>query len=175
MTRKVCAELLTRDRETCKQLVNDRNTNEYNKFLKDNYRYLAGDSDVSTLVDSHIKKGIVGYDEMIVFSPKGAAWMLLNAMEMEELDPHYEGDGTWWDSTVCRRSCFDAWIARDLYGPIEEAVAGGKGLYCPKEIGYRYIHDWLPMGSDVEWGDLSVEWIQKYRTRSTDVVFEDVA
>ena len=126
-------------------------------------------------VKKYLQKNHLGYDESFIISPKGAAWLLLQAFEMEDLDPDNETEDTpYWETVIHRRNTFDTWMVNDLGEPVKKAIDAGKGIYCPADIGFKYIHDWLPMGSSVEWSNASNAEIEEIRTRTSEINFLEI-
>lgn len=197
--------LMQEDWEAFNKTLNEKWAYDFEQFTESHY--YGGEMSLSpdAYVGRHIQRNMIGLEENIIFSPKGAAWMLLEAMQMRELDDNNipEDDillqhakrfakTVWeyhsqfnpdltveefippWAHAVLRRNTFDSWISSDLCTAIEKAIAENKGLYCPKEIGNRYIQDWLLMDSDVEWANQDNPEMETYRTESTGINFIDV-
>lgn len=79
-------------------------------------------------------RGIAGYDESFVLTPEGARWML-NAL----------GSSTNFYNYV------DHFIKQELPLHAEKAHKLGKGVYCPAEIGYKFVRQSVPLGSTTDW------------------------
>ena len=148
---------------------------EYDYFVDDHYIGNEMSIPIEKYVDKYFQKNMIGYDEMFVISPKGAAWLLMEAMNMEILDPKDEKEGIpYWETVLNRRGHFDCWIISDTKPAVNKAIRDGKGIYCPKSMAYRYVRDWMPMGSDVEWANKEHEGAEKLRTTSTKIPFLDI-
>lgn len=148
---------------------------EYDTFLNDHYTGNAMVMPAQRYIDKYLQKRMMGYDEMFVISPKGAAWLLLQAMNMDILDPTNEPENRpYWENTLNRRSHFDCFLMSDLQALVQKAIDSNKGIYCPKLMGYRYVHDWMPMGSDVEWANKEHTDAEALRTKSTAINFVDI-
>ena len=149
---------------------------EFRQFKESQYKDYGLLETPEKYINKYIQRNMVGYDESMVISPKGAAWLLSEALNMKDLDPNDDVEGEpYWFTAACRRICFDAWIGLDLVNdPLKKALKEGKGIYCPKRIGYKYIEDWMPMGSDVEWANKNHERFENFRNISTKVDFLDI-
>ena len=148
---------------------------EHEKFCRDQYMNPVVFGDADAYIRQYLMKDCIGYDETFIISPKGAAWMLLQAMDMEELSPDMDTEGMpYWETYLHKRNTFDCWILNDLRPRVKDAVLSGKGIYCPQRLGYRYVHDWLPMGSNVEWTNLENPKMEQMRNESTDINFLEI-
>ena len=168
-------ELMDRDFELFDETLAERWRLDYKRFITSQYENPELFDSPKAYVNEYLQKGMIGYDESLIISPKGAAWLLLQAFEMEDIDHESETDDMpYWETAIHRRNTFDCWMIHDLQTPVKKAIADNRGIYCPKQFGYRYIHDWLPMGSDVEWTNTDNEKIEKIRTLETDVNFLEI-
>lgn len=180
-TQQAFNDLMLKDWEMFSDTLTKRWVSDYAEFINNHYMGLSMTSPPHKYVEKYLIKNRIGYDESMVISPQGAAWILLQAMDMEDLDPADDDpDAPNYMSAVQRRNTFDSWMFVDLEPHVHEAIADHKGIYCPREIGYKYIHDWMPMGSSVEWANedhydtatgISAEDI---RTMSTDFNFLEI-
>ncbi len=106
--------------------------------------------------------GFLGYDETMVLSPKGAAWLLQKMLSMEDatesfadftfqetLDVPLTAKNT--DALQRSRLNNDNWLCWGLKKEIAVALEDGKGLYHPRHPSYTFIDEPLSHGSDVEW------------------------
>ena len=113
-------------------------------------------------VDTYFQKGLLGYDETMVFTPAGAAWLLNQMRTMDILDVR----GTVFEETEDtelfeidpqpqQRSRLnnDNWLCWDtkLKKAVEAAVEAKRGIYTPRRIGYTFIREGLEFNSDVDW------------------------
>ena len=172
---KVEYEKLIGDRDVCQREFIKEYDKRFQIFLDGHYKNSIVMTNTKEYVETYLIKDKIGYDESLVISPKGAAWLLIQAINMKELDPDNDpNEEVTWENALNRRSCFDAWISFDLNEPSKKAIADGKGIYCPKRMEYKYVHDWLPMGSDVEWGHPDNEKVQEFRRKKTDINFLDI-
>ena len=164
------------DYEACDRELNQKWISDFQVFQERhvNSRQYDIRSDPDTYMKEHIQKGMMGFDESLVLSPVGAAWLLSEALEMETIDPEDPPKSDeHWDQYILRRNSFDTWMVSDLPAAIETAISDGKGLYCPSQVGYRYIEDWLPMGSGIQW--MTPEAGEnKLRENATRPIFEEV-
>ena len=168
-------ELMDRDFEVFDKTLTERWVSDFEEFIKHLYETSGLFDSPKAYVNEYLQKGMIGYDESLIISPKGAAWLLLQAFEMEDIDHESETDDMpYWETAIHRRNTFDCWMAGDLDIEIKKAIDGGKGIYCPKEIGYRYIHDWLPMNSDVDWTNAKTSDLETIRTLETDLYFWEI-
>ena len=182
--------------------MNNRWIREVQEFIEKHYYGKEMQLDPQKYVEKYLMKNLIGLDESIVFSPKGAAWMLKHAIEMDDPDETPIADDHPmviarkelmsifeerkkvdqnlsmayhdWSEPLYRRNNFDSWIASDLATPTLEAIDAGKGIYCPNQIGATYIKDWLRMGSTVDWTTQKHKWFDDMRTKSTDINYLDV-
>ena len=155
--------------------LNDQWDLDYENFIKNHYRQSELFTSPHSYIDRYIQRNMIGYDESIVFSPKGASWLLRQAFDMKDLDHENEDPGIpYWDTVLCRRTCFDSWMGFDLGDEIAKCVNDGKGLYCSKQMGYGYVDDWLPMGSSVGWTNKSHDFFESYRVRSDEITYLDI-
>lgn len=89
---------------------------------------------LSSPFDFLIDEGLRGYDETIVYSAQGAEWML---EQLENANDFYY--------------FFDHFLCFGLKAQVEEALADGKGFYCPAEFGYNFAKVYRPMGTLTDW------------------------
>ena len=168
-TQQAFSDLMLKDWDMFKFTLTERWISDYCQFINNHYAGLDMTLQPHTYVEKHLQKNRIGYDESMVISPQGAAWILLNAFDMEDLDPADDDpDKPLWTTAVQRRNTFDSWMFVDLEPHVHKAIRDGKGIYCPKEIGYKYIHDWLPMGSDVDWAN------KEHNDEVTGISAEDI-
>lgn len=153
--------------------LNKKWESDFQKFL--DFHYSGNFIDLpDDYINRHFQKKMIGYSESMVLSPKGASWLLLQALNMKELDSKDDSEsGDWWEQEISRRAAFDAWIASDLRIAADKEIIEEKGIYCPKEIGYKYIDDWLPIGSDVNWTNPDHK-IDKLRKLTTNINFLEI-
>ncbi len=84
--------------------------------------------------DFFLKKGVIGYEESMVLSPAGANW-ILNCLQ--NADDFY----IFYDHFIHKRLTIDAAF---LSG-------NGKGVYTPREAGYIFVSEIMPMGTTTDW------------------------
>lgn len=89
---------------------------------------------ISSYGDFFLRHGIVGYDETMVLSPEGADWVLGCLGRAKDF-----------------YTFFDHFIHKRLTEEAHGAVEHGKGLYCPRESGYAFVSEIMPMGSVTGW------------------------
>lgn len=82
-----------------------------------------------------LQHGIMGYDETFVFSPKGADWFL------KCLDLAPRSDYMFLDHFICQ--------AMPAFG--QQAVDRGNGVYCPSEVGYKFVDTFIHVGTTTDW------------------------
>ena len=113
---------------------------------------------VDSYYDSFLQKGLLGYDESIVVSPLGAKWWLdqmksmiaVDTTSTKRLPGEYRDrfDAKWHERSMLN---IDNWIAWGLYDSLHKIVESGIGIYCPSNVAYSFVDDWLPMGSAIDW------------------------
>ena len=81
-----------------------------------------------------IEEGIKGYDESIVFSPAGAAWMLEKLANANDF-----------------HAFLDNFICNEMSGLSVEAGKDNKGFYSPTEYGYNFADVYMPLGTLTDW------------------------
>lgn len=100
--------------------------------------------------------GMHGYDETIVFSPAGAAWMLDEMHKIQDIDPEIK-KLSYADISLSQKPHYskviniDNWICWGLKEAAEKAVKAWKGIYRPRYRGFDFITDALPLGSETGW------------------------
>ena len=102
------------------------------------------------------KLGMHGYDESIVFSPTGAAWMLEQMQSIKDVDPDikkikYKDVRIPQKPTYCRTLNIDNYICWGLRDAIKTALKDSKGVFCPRYAGFDFIADDIIAGSDTDW------------------------
>ena len=113
-------------------------------------------------VDSYFQRGLLGYDESMVITPMGAAWLLNEMTMMETVDvgcvQFEETEDTELfevDPQPQERSRLnnDNWLCWDpkLRESVNKAVEANRGIYTPRRIGYAFIDEFLEFNSDVDW------------------------
>lgn len=124
--------------------------------------YCIGDIDIPHV--DLIQKGIMGYEECMVFSPAGAEWFLslFENYPPAPTDPYVFDHDIWQMSDASdeeieyasyRKSYFniDTFICWGLRKYCDEAVEEGKNIYCPSKFGYDFCNDWLAQGTTIDW------------------------
>lgn len=169
-------KLMERNQDIFDSVLHEKWELDFERFRKDQYADDTLFREPQRYIAQHFQKKIIGYSESMVLSPQGASWLLIQALNMKELEDDQEQKKKfYWETTVCKRSCFDTWIGADLAEDhAEKAIKDGKGIYCPKEIGYKYVHDWMPMGSSVDWANPNDEFTDNQRKKSVKIIFLDV-
>ena len=168
-------ELMDRDVSVFHDTLSEKVILDSQKFLDDHYEKTEMTIEAPAYVEKYLQKTIIGYDETLILSPVGAAWLLCQALDMEELDPSDdENKEHYWETFNHRRNTLDSWICFDLEEFAGEAISDGKGIYCPKRMEYNYIHDWLPMGSSVEWANPNNIRAEKLRNLSAPFNFIEI-
>ena len=172
-------DLMERDWDIFSETLNEKWALDFQDFRKNHFNNSLPTP--KKYVNRYLQKNRLGYDESMVISPKGAAWLLLQALNMEDLGDDeiesvypYPKNFDYWDTVIHKRNTFDCWMIQELDKPVADAIADNKGIYCPKEIGYRYIHDWLPMGSDCDWANTDNAAVEEMRTLTTDLNFLEI-
>lgn len=111
-----------------------------------------------------LQPGLLGYDESMVISPAGAAWLLkqMETMEVvESVSTAFEFTETQNDSIADvdpnpaerARLNNDNWLCWDpkLQAEIQTALKTRKGIWTSKHLGYSFVRDWANFQSDVDW------------------------
>lgn len=111
---------------------------EQDRFERHDLSSLVFDAVFHHVVPSYkeffLKSGVVGYDESMVLSPEGADWILGC---MDRADDFY--------------IFYDHFIHNRLGEEAMGAVEMGKGIYCPRESGYGFVGEIMPMGTTTNW------------------------
>ena len=101
--------------------------------------------------------GFYGYDETIVFSPKGAEWLLTQLIALDDIDADIK-KMPYMDISLKQKPLYnsrlnlDNWLCWGLRPIIDaERKADTKGFYCPRYPGYDFIQDAHAFGSDTYW------------------------
>ena len=81
-----------------------------------------------------LQHGITGYDETFVFSPAGAEWFL----KCLDLAPDYY-------------MYLDHFICQAMPAFAQQAINRGKGVYCPSEVGYKFVDTFMELGTTTDW------------------------
>ena len=97
-------------------------------------------------VDVFLTHGINGYDETFVLSPNGAGWLL-----------HCLSNST------APYNFLDEFIKHELPSHAEYIKTVGKGVYCPTEIGFRFVREILPQGTTTDWAHAESEHFESSR------------
>ena len=111
-----------------------------------------------------IQPGLLGYDESMILSPAGAAWLLKQMQTMETVETVSTGfvfTETQNDSiadvdpNVAERARLnnDNWLCWDgkLKTEVDTALKTRKGIFTTKHLGYSFVRDWVNFESDVDW------------------------
>ena len=109
-----------------------------------------------------LEKGLLGFDESMVLSPRGAQWLWEQMVGMEDLteeligftfDEQQEDLLTAENLQARQRSRLnnDNWLWWGNMEAIATAIKENKGFYHPRRIGYAFIEDWMPLGTNVHW------------------------
>ena len=114
-------------------------------------------------IATYLQKGLLGYDESMVITPRGAEWLYREMLTMPKHDVHrdfefVEGRDDLLSAVELNREqrsrlTNDNWLCWDaqLQENVQKAVAAGMGIYTSRYIGYDFAHEYLPMGSLVDW------------------------
>lgn len=108
------------------------------------------------------QQGIFGYDETMVLSPEGAAWLLEQMLGMEDYTAalrewqYREGEDEGLttenlDPEMRSRLNNDNWLCWGIRDAIGQALEDGKGIYSPRHHTFRFVDEILLSGSDVMW------------------------
>ena len=167
--------MLAEDYDGFKKLFDTQIENEYQQFINSHYYGAEMTAHPLVYINKYLQQNLIGYDESLVLSPKGAGWLLLQALKMEDIDDSQEtADTPYYETAVHRRNTFDCFMMHDLKPSVDVAIADNKGLYCPKNLTSRYVHDWLPMSSNVDWAQKENEDVETLRTLATDVEYLEI-
>ena len=151
-------------------------------------RYVSGNTHRSifeTLINTSFEnttemffqKGILGYDETMVLSPKGASWIYKQMVTMEDRSEALlkwqdtlsdEGLTTEnVDADMRSRLNNDNWLCWELGEIAREGADNELGIYTPRHYSFNFVDEILEQGSDVMWqteaktnADLSVARIR---------------
>ncbi len=122
------------------------------------------------------RPGLLGYDESIVWTPKGAQWMLdcLHALEDVPSDikqhSYFElSDAHLPEFAPCIN--IDNYICWGLRPHADLEIESGKGLYCPRNIGFNFIDEPLALGSDTNFLTEYVHERYQFYKNETDLQF----
>lgn len=118
-------------------------------------------------VDAFLQEGLLGYDETMVLSPRGAEWLLKEMMTMEDRTEELRSfefpdvDGCYTEETIVPRMRSrlnnDNWLCWGL--DTTEAESAGAKFYTPRKIGYEFFHEPLEFDSNVHWDNrVQVGW-----------------
>ena len=110
----------------------------------------------------YIRKGIIGYDETMVLSPAGAAWLLRQILEMEdrtEMLKQFEfanrHENIMTEETVCpemrSRLNNDNWVHWELNAIAKEAVKSNYGIYTSRKMGYDFVYEPFAFNTTIFW------------------------
>ena len=102
------------------------------------------------------RKGLLGYDESIVWTPQGATWMLQCLNDIVDVEPDIKQLSYFELSDqhiphYARCINLDNYICWGLRNDADKAIKAGKGIYCPRNIGFNFVDEPLAMGSDTEY------------------------
>ncbi len=106
--------------------------------------------------DFFLKKGIAGYDETMVLSPAGAAWILNFLYNSDDFYIFY-----------------DHFIHCRLTTAAAIANQNGKGVYCPALSGYDFVRQIMPMATTTHFAPEGTVHFEQAQL-NTDVVWENV-
>ena len=104
---------------------------------------------------SFTRRGFHGYDETIVFSPEGAAFMLNELRDTPDIDPdikkmHYFDLNLPQKQVYNRCINIDNWICH-YFAPLANKQSKTHGIYCPLELGFDFVSDFNLHGSLTNW------------------------
>ena len=119
-------------------------------------------ADIENYHAAYLQNGLLGYDESMVFSPRGASWLLEQMFLMEDLTDELvdfqfkdielrETTPETLEARQRSRLNNDNWLWYGNLESVKKALSDRKGLYCPKRIGYAFIDEPLQMGTNVHW------------------------
>lgn len=102
------------------------------------------------------KLGLHGFDESIVFTPKGASWLLDQMHLIEDVDPDikklsYADVSVVQKPHYCKVINIDNWLCWGIKQEVKQAIKDWKGIYRPRYPGFNFIEDALPLGSTTGW------------------------
>jgi len=124
---------------------------------KELFQAYVGNTDTSIYYkDAFTKLGMMGFDESIIFSPEGAAWMLEQMHLIEDVSPEMKVH-TFFDLSFEHLPFYmkcvniDSYICWGLRPAADAAIADGKGLYCPLMPGINFIDEPIAHGSDTNY------------------------
>ena len=112
--------------------------------------YAGATGKPGTYRDLFLQETITGYDETFVFSPQGAEWFL----KCIGIAPDYY-------------FYLDHFICQAMPEFAKQAVKKGKGIYCPSEVGYKFVDQLMPVGTTTDW---AVEGSFNYEDSRKEVV-----
>ena len=110
-----------------------------------------------TYFQHFLQLGLLGYDETMIMSPRGAQWLLDLMLNMEDRTEHLKSfefsDTENINENLNEQSRInnDNWLHFGILDEITQAISERKGIYCPKRIGYEFIYEPLKMNTDVHW------------------------
>lgn len=153
-------QLRLRGIETCIRLPPPADDSEaYPNVVKRNrdlFKAFTNQHHQPDFLDLFVRRGFYGYDETIVFSPRGAKWMYDIMMDLEDIDPdikkmdHVDMQAPQFETYLSRLN-IDSYLCWDFRKHAVTALEDGIGLYCPRYPGYDFIEDSIPLGSLTEW------------------------
>lgn len=128
----------------------------------------------------YLQDGLLGYDETMILSPRGAQWLLDEMLNMEDRTASLKdfefpdvSDGIYTPENIYpqmrSRLNNDNFLHWGTTEAVRDALSQGKGLYCPKRIGYEFVYEPLNFNSDVHWN--SNQHIGWYAPRETQIRF----
>lgn len=99
------------------------------------------------------KRGMYGFDETIIFTPKGANWLLDQFFNIEDVDPDLKKHNYFDllpEHLPLYMKCvnIDSFLNYGLRLNIKKAMEEKKGIYCPRSQGYNFVNEPIAMGSD---------------------------
>ena len=118
---------------------------------------------ISNYRDMYFETGMLGYDESMLLSPKGAQWLLDEILNMKDLSDHLldfefpviqsREDITEKNIHSKERSRLnnDNWLCWGLTDAVKTALTENKGFYFPKHPQYAFVNEPIISGSDVIW------------------------
>lgn len=121
---------------------------ELNDFERSKQSELAFNAiikgDMTIPLNFLVEEGIKGYDETIVFSSAGAAWMLEKLANADEF-----------------HTFLDHFICHETSNLSLEAAKEGKGFYSPTEFGYNFADVYMPLGTLTDWAhEESIHYVE---------------
>lgn len=140
--------------------LNEVEYKEDNRFERHEVSSLIFDAIFNQKIPSYreffLKNGIVGYDETMIISPAGADWILGC---LDRVDDFY--------------IFYDHFIHNRLTAEAQGAVQEGMGIYCPRESGFAFVSEIMPMGSVTNWAPEGSFHYEESR-KKTEIVWEEV-